>query len=76
MRIDFAFIHIIHVLLLMFPISNINSKYDENEFNSYRIDYDDLLYLLRKGFDLLLSAKVFPSDIKNRLNPHDEDSAF
>ena len=25
---------------------------------------------------LLLSAKVFPSDIKNRLNPHDEDSAF
>ena len=27
-------------------------------------------------WNLLLSAKVFPSDIKNRLNPHDEDSAF
>ena len=31
---------------------------------------------LSKQLLLLLSAKVFPSDIKNRLNPHDEDSAF
>ena len=33
-------------------------------------------FALRQYKYLLLSAKVFPSDIKNRLNPHDEDSAF
>ena len=38
------------------------------------INVTQLLRIL--DFAILLSAKVFPSDIKNRLNPHDEDSAF